>query len=414
MPYLRLARVYVSLSARAATPLGAPLFFGVFLVAYIVFGPQGMRASDLVFTMRTSAALALVLWAGWLVLALPVARLALVPPSSTYLRWLPAPRVLLYASAAVCVLLVELPWMVLFGRGEGIVAGFAAGLGAVAVHASLATRPFGIFHAVALTGWAISAFHPSTIVAFPSALLAAAIAVKHAIDRAPEVYAMARRRVRSRPPLVALATAHLSYVLRKEPAVLARALILSSLAGLALPLAARGHDLDTPPAFGGLALGLAAFAISPAMSGASAAIIRSERLAAWLCDVLGTSVRSRVFSAALAGGVIGSASGVLLGVIAACLLRDSAWAIILRVITIPAVFGFLAGGVFAGFAREAEASPQRGDRGMVSALVVTIVGVVMASLWGERALGLLLVLGALCIAIAPRRAEVLRRRRGMS
>jgi hypothetical protein len=127
MRYIRLARVYSSLSARAAAPLGTPIFFGLFLVAFIVFGPTGMRAADLVFTMRSSPLLAIGLWLGWTILLFPVARLALIPPSSLYLRWLPAPRAILYATAAGCVFVVELPWMILFARGEGIASAFAAG-----------------------------------------------------------------------------------------------------------------------------------------------------------------------------------------------------------------------------------------------------------------------------------------------
>ncbi|MBK9264199.1 MAG: hypothetical protein IPM54_30910 [Polyangiaceae bacterium] len=413
MRYVRLALVYMSLSARAAVPLGAPLFFGVFVVAFIVFGPTGMRAADLVFTLRTSWPLAFVLWTGWLVLALPVARLALVPPSSMYLRWLPAPRWVLYASAALSGLVVELPWMVLFGRGESIASGFAAGLGALAVHAALVTRPVGIVHVLVALGWAAIALQPSVMIAFPTACIASLIAVGHAMDRAPEMHAMARGSVRARAPVIALAMTHLFYVLRKEPAVLGRAFILSILAGLSLPMAARGHDLETPPAFGALSLGLAAVAISPAMSGSSAAVIRSERLSAWLCDVMGTSPRTRALAAALATSVIGAAAGLFLGLVAAILLRHSAWTLV-RVAMIPLFFGMAVGGAFAGFAREADASPKRGDRGMVSALVVTIMGVVTASLWGERALLLHLVLAALSIAIAMRRAEVLRRRRGVS
>lgn len=424
--YVGLARVYASLSARAAIPLGTPIFFGIFVVACIVFGPQGMDAADLVFMLRTSPLWMILLWFGWIVLLFPVARLALVPPSSLYLRWLPAPRAILYVSAAFCTFVVELPWIVLFGRGEGIVSGFSAGFGAVALHAAWATRPFGFVHALVLLGWAISAFllfpcsnvwgAPSTLpwLTLTIAGFTAALAVAHAIDRAPEMHALARGATRVRAPEMALALAHVTYIVRKEPAVVGRMIVLSALFGLILPFAARGHDLEAPSSFGGLAFGISAVALSPAMSGVSAAVIRSERLLAWLSDVLGTSARTRVWAAALASSLFGIGAGVFLGLVAVIGLHSREWTIVLRLVMIPILWGVIGGAVLTGFAREAEDSPRRGDRGMTATLIVMIAGIVSASLWGEYALGLLVLIAVVSFALAPGRWELLRRRRGTS
>ncbi len=414
MRYIQLVRVYLSLSARAAAPLGTPIFFGVFVVAFIVFGPTGMRAADLVFTMRTTPLLSIGLWLVWTVLVFPIARLALIPPSSMYLRWLPAPRTILYASAGFCALIVELPWMILWGRGEGIPSALAAGFGALTLHASWATRPFGLLHGLLWVGWALSAFLPFPRLALFTAVLTSVFAVKRAIDRAPEMHAMARGVQRVRAPSMALALAHTTYVIRKESAVLWRMVFLSSLAGLILPLAARGHDLEASSSFGALSLALAAIALSPAMSGVSGAVLRSERLSDWFCDVLGISARTRVIASGLASASIGALAGVLLGVVASCILHDPGSVIIFRVITIPAFFGAATGCVLTGLAREAGASPQRGDRGMVSALVVMIVGIVSASWWGELAIGVHVMAAVISLAIMPKRMEILRRRRGIS
>lgn len=414
MRYIGLVRVYLSLSARAAVPLGTPIFFGVFVVAFIVFGPTGMRAADLVFTMRTSPPLTIGLWLGWIVLLFPVARLALIPPSSMYLRWLPAPRTILYASAAFCVFVVELPWMILWARGEGIISAFATGFGALALHAAWATRPLGIVHGLFLLGWAISIFLPYPGLSLLVAGVTSIFAVKRAIDRAPEMHAIARGSSRARAPAIALALSHMTYVLRKEPAVLGRMLILSSLAGIIMPLAARGHDLETPPSFGALSLALAAISLSPAMAGVSGGVLRSERLSGWLCDVLSISARTRITAAALASASIGGLGGIFLGVMAVSLLHHPAWPVIARVIAIPAFFGAATGCILTGFAREAEASPQRGDRGMISALVVMVVGIVAASWWGERAIGVFGIVVMVSLTVMPKRLELLRRRRGIS
>ncbi len=414
MRYIGLVRVYLSLSARAAVPLGTPIFFGVFVVAFIVFGPTGMRAADLVITMRTSPLLTIGLWFGWIVLVFPVARLALIPPSSMYLRWLPVPRSILYVSAALCAFAVELPWMILWARGEGILSAFAAGFGALALHAAWATRPLDVAHGLFLLGWAISVFLPLPGVALLVAGTTSAVAVKRAIDRAPEMHAMARGSKHVRAPAIALALSHMTYVFRKEPAILGRMLILSSLAGIILPLAARGHDLEAPPSYGALSLALAAISLSPAIAGVSGGILRSERLSDWLCDVLSISAQMRIVAAAFASATMGSLAGVFLGVVAVSLLRDPTWAIVWRVISIPAFFGAAIGCVLTGLAREAEASPKRGDRGMVSALVVMVIGIVLASWWGERAIGVFGAFAMVSLVFMPKRMKTLRHRRGIS
>lgn len=414
MHYFGLVRVYSSLSARAAVPLGAPIFFGILVVACIVFGPQGMRAADIVVNMRSSPPFACVMWLGWIVLTFPVARLALVPPSSLYLRWLPVPRTILYASAAFCAFIVEMPFIVLFARGGSLIAGFSVGLGAIALHAAGTTRPYGYRHLLVLLFWAVSAFVPHSPIALGAASCAACVAIKHAIDRAPEVHALARGRLRVHAPAIALAWVHVRYVFRQEPAAIGRMIVLASLAAMSLPLAARGFDLETPQDLGALAWGLSAVALSPALSGLSGAVIRSEQLTAWLADVLGTSARIRVAGAALAMSVLGCGAGVCLGAMAMIFLRPSSAAIVGRISLLPIVWAVCAGSLFAVFARDAAASPKRGDRGMVATLVVIILGIISALQWGERAFVAGLAVAMLGLSLAPKRLERWRRRRGVS
>lgn len=414
MRFLALARVYLSLSARAALPVGMPIFFGVLVAACVVFGPTGMRASDLVHTLRTAPLVAVLMWLAWMVLVFPAARLALVPPSSSYLRWLPAPRAILYIAAALATWVVELPWVILFTAGEGVVSGLAAGFGAIALHAAYALRPWGWTHAVVLLGWALSAFVPQPAAALALAGVTMSLAVKQAVDRAPEVSSHVRGTPRIELPYVALARAHVMYVLRKEPVVLGRMLVMASLAGLVLPLAARGHDLETAPSYGALALGLAAFALLPGMSGVGAAVIRSERLASWLLDGLGTSGRTRVVAAALAAALFGAVAGLVIGLAASMGLSLHDGAIVWRVLAIPVVWGALAGVACTCLARETEASPRRGDRGLVLLLVMMFFGVGSASWWGERVFAVHFLLAVVALAFAPQRWERLRRRRGSS
>ncbi len=414
MRYFGLLRVYWSLSARAALPLGTPLFFGIAVVAGIVFGPTGMRAADLVFTMRSSRGFASIIWFAWLILTFPVARLALVPPSSLYLRWLPAPRAILYTSAATSTLLVEFPLMFLFAIGENALSGFTAGLSALALHSAGTTRPYGWRHLLVLVLWSISVFVPQRGAAFVGAVLAAVISVKQAIDRAPEVHALARGKTRVHAPALAIAYAHVHYVFRKEFAVVGRTIILAGLAGLSLPLAARGFELETPAEIGALVWGLSGIALTPALSGMSGAIIRSEQLMAWLADVLGTSATIRVAGAALAMAMLGCGAGVCLGTIALVFLQGSSAAIFARLLVLPVLWAIGTGALLTVYAREAAASPKRGDRSMVAAIVFVILGIISAVQWGERSLVLICCMVIVGLSIAPKRLERWRRRRGIS
>jgi hypothetical protein len=411
MRHLALAKILVVLGARAAYPLAAPLFLGIFVVASVLFGPNGMSPPEALAVMRASPTLLTVLWAGWLVLGLPAARAALVPPSGTYLRWLPAPRLVFHLAGGACALVVEAPWMLLFGRGEGLASAATAGLAALAGHALCATRPWSALEGLAAALVGLAVFAPAAPLALAAALVAASLAVPCAFRRAPEAAARANRRFSFRSPLGALASTFVLGVLRGEPAVLGRALALAALAGLVLPLAARGHDLAADASIGALALGLAAVALSPGLSGAAAAVVRAERAASWLCDATGTAPAARALAAALACGVVGAASGLVLGIVGALGLRAPV-ALTARLVALTVASGLATGAVLVGGAREAEASPRRGDRGMIQALVWAAFGAAGASLAGEASLGVMVVVAIPLLHLSARRAEVLRRLRG--
>jgi hypothetical protein len=119
-------------------------------------------------------------------------------------------------------------------------------------------------------------------------------------------------------------------------------------------------------------------------------------------------------AASLASAAIGAGAGLLMGFVSMLWMSHPVFAIVARIITIPACFGAAVGCILTGLARENEASSRRGDRGMVSALVVMIAGIVFASLWGERVLGVFIVAAALGFIMMPQRMATMRRRRGIS
>lgn len=412
MPLFTLARLLFGLSFRAAYPLGAPLLFGVLVVASVIFGPTGMRAAEVTHAMRASIPVAIALWAGWLVLSLPVARLALTPPGATYLRWLPAPRALFGLVAAAATMLVELPWVLLFLRGEGVSSALTAALAVLAAHALLVASSFRAKEFVAALLLAVAVFAP-VMPALPASLAAASLAVSCAIKKAPEIPAGVQRGVLGKTPVGALAAAHVLAVIRKEPASLGRSVVLAVLAALAFPLAARGYDLETDASLSGLVLGLSAASLPTGLSAVAAAVMRSERAAAWLCDATGLSPKARAGAAMLATGSLGALLGFGLGLGAAA-MQGARVVLLGRAILLAAAFGAATGVVLMGGAREADASPKRGDRAMVHALVWTIAGVASASLLGETAIFPLAVIASAIGISSTARALIIRRRRGFS
>lgn len=413
MHHWALARVYLSLSARSAVVLGAPIFFGILLVSAIVFGPTGMRPADLVFTLRSSPPFAAALWLAWLILVFPVAKLALIPPSSLYLRWLPSPRIVLYLAAAFATLVVESPWFLLFAAGENIFSGLAAALAALALHAVNTVRPLSLRHGLVCLGATIAVFAPMLAVSLPVAFATASFAVKYALDRAPEVHARAPSRARVIPPMFALARTHLTYLTRKEPAVLGRLLIVSSLSGLVIPAAARGFDVESPADFTRLSLVVSAVFLSPGTSGIASSVIRSERLMAWISDVLGTSVRDRSFGAACATSIVAMIAGLGSGVLALSFGHLPGYAFS-RILLVPVIWGFIVATIGTTSARESEAASKRGDRSLIFTLVLVIFGIISALTWGELSLVVLIGCALLALFVAPRRALRIRRLRGTS
>jgi hypothetical protein len=392
MRFLGLARLQLALSARAAWPIAAPLGLGIVVVASILFGGNGMRAADAVRQMRDAEALHLGLFAAWLALSLPAARAAFTPRGSRYLRWLPAPRWLFWLTGGAALLAIELPWMVLFGRGEGIVAGLAAGLLAVAGHALLLGKtihPSALATAV-LIGVGLH-FDRAAILAAPPA---AALGIAVAFRRAPELGGQTRtlRFPRSKAP--ALGLAHLLGAARGEPASFARAIPYAALAGLSLPLVVRGYDLVEESSIGAALLVLAAVALPAGLWGIAAAVLRAELSAGWLLAATGTGPGTRMLAATGGTVAVGAALGLSQATIATAALGARP-VLALRLLLLGLCAGAVTGAGASFSARRAAASPRRGDRSLGDILLWVALGLGAVALLGEASPSLLVFVAAL-------------------
>jgi hypothetical protein len=110
-----------------------PVWLGVATMAAVLFGPNGMRPHDLTLVMRDAPAVGAVIVAAWLLLIAPVGRSLFRSPGTAFLRSLPAPRGARWAIAGLGAIVAQLPWTILWGKGEGAVAAVIATAAAAGV-----------------------------------------------------------------------------------------------------------------------------------------------------------------------------------------------------------------------------------------------------------------------------------------
>src|SRR5512143_2505968 len=92
---------------------------GAAIVGVVVFGGNGMRPHDLTNLALHSTGVGAVLAATWALLFVPSARPLVRWDAASYLRALPGPRAAPIAIAAAALIVLQLPWLVLWIAGEG-------------------------------------------------------------------------------------------------------------------------------------------------------------------------------------------------------------------------------------------------------------------------------------------------------
>jgi hypothetical protein len=104
-----------------ATRRALPVWIGAGITAAVIFGGTGMHPHDLTQLALHMPMVAMGLGVTWVLLFVPTARLLVRDDATTYLRSLPfapwPPRVL----AVLALLVLQLPWLVLWLVGEHVV-----------------------------------------------------------------------------------------------------------------------------------------------------------------------------------------------------------------------------------------------------------------------------------------------------
>ena len=305
--FLTVGRALRLTSGRVFFPPATALLVGVLLASAIVFGGNGVRPADVVVAMREHPGARLAFWGAWLALVVPiVARLVDRSP----LRALPVPTWHAVGWLVPFALFAQIPWMLLFGLGEGLAGGLASGLLAVTVGFALASGAHGLL----LAALATIALSVPVAVAAPLALVMAILASRRAWIAGPREEGPPLRMLRRAPAVIALATSALLELARGHRAVLARAVALGVGSAAVLNLLAVHQPTDAP-----LARALAWSALPSAIAGAwiAAPIAQHVRSFEPLLRTLGRSPKLLVGSAALAVGVpalvLGSLSGPWIG-----------------------------------------------------------------------------------------------------
>jgi hypothetical protein len=309
--------VYLREAGRAAATRAAPLYFGIAVVCAILFGGNGMDAADAVRSLATFVPLRVGLWAAWLLATAPVARLLVDAPTTFWLRSLPGARAGVLAAVAIGLAAVEAPWVVLFARGAGPVAGAAALLCAAAAHASLIGGP-PLLAALIVAAVALGA--PAwALVAVGAA--AGMVAVPAAVRAAPERAARPQVPLVKGPAPVALALAYLASAWRAAPAAASRAVIVAAAGGALAALLSRNTGQSLQLAVGAPMLVLAS-------GGLVDAILAAEREAGWLLTASGAASSARAAGRAGAAAAVGAGAGAVFAALASAPLAP-AWGALL-------------------------------------------------------------------------------------
>jgi hypothetical protein len=164
-------RAVWSTSGRAAARVAGPTFSALAVLGAIVFGPNGMRARDLVLAMRASPSLGVAVGALWLALSVPAAEVTLGARGLRALRSQPLSLAWLVAAQGGLLLGLSLPLALLMARGHEGPWGVVAGLGALTSSSALAAlgvvtreaRPLARAAGLALGGAALTLVPPSLL-----------------------------------------------------------------------------------------------------------------------------------------------------------------------------------------------------------------------------------------------------------
>jgi hypothetical protein len=322
---------------------------GCGIVAAVVFGPTAMRASDLTGLALHDPGVGLVLAATWLLVFVPTARMIVRPQPAAYLHSLPGDPRAAYVVGALVLIVLQLPWLLLWILGEGL-------LGAAIVLATTAVI-------VAVARWR----PPRMRVQFP-----------------------AWRREGQ-----ALRAIHLRALRRRAGDALVRGAGLAVLAGAAGGLWIRNNQL-TGESAGILGASIIAVVLVPAQIGPALVTLGAHRETAWVAQAYGIARRTQIGALVVAVAVIHIAAASIAVIAAMIVAGAHPW---LPVLSLGVALGTSLGEARAMLANEG--SPTVAVRVVVGAIVASAIAVVCLAVLGAAGALAILAIGACMLLTVP-------------
>jgi len=395
-------RTLASTAFAAAATRAIPLFGGVALVAGVLFSPVGMDARDVTRSARNFPLIRLSLWAAWLIGTTPLARTLLSAPGAAFLRALPVPRWQLLVPLAAALLLLQGPFALLWGRGEGLASGIAVAIAAASAEALIVARPARIIEQASAVAAAFGiALSPRAPILIALSLPGLGVGVWAAFVRARHGGQQRFGWVKG-PATVALLLAHIIKLLRAEVGLVARGMLLAVLGGALAAIGARNNDHTDPAHYTAFSLAVSAIPLTIAVAGPAGAVQRAEARVRWLLDASGTSGATRAVAAMGAAAASGASFGLIH--VAFGVAADAPLAASLRAAPSLAAWGTALGAIAGHLARRAELRGKQGGGSYMGEMAMTA----LASLGAAALLDNLapIALGAVAVVFAVRSAKL--------
>jgi hypothetical protein len=387
---IRVVRVYLLEAGLPAAARAAPLYFGVLVVATILFGgPNAMRAADATHAFAASRPLRMLFWVAWIAAAAPAARILIQTPSTYYLRTLPRTGAAIAVALALGLAAIESPWIALYARGAGPLAGLTVALVAAGLHAAVvAPAPLAALVLAALLLW------PLPDVGFLAiGVTVAVLAVRSAYRRAPERAARRRRGLVVGPAPVALALAYLACALRSTPAALTRGILVAIAGGALTALVAHNNTAEGSIA---LALGMTGPILIVAAGGVVEALAVAEREASWLLITTRSGDGVQRGARAAATAAVGAALALVSGAVVVGYAGGG-----VALVAAEALWGAALALLVATGARLACRGPKRNGGAAVTWSVLLAIGAAtVAGLFGGTALAIFVPAALLGVLLA--------------
>lgn len=317
-------------------------WIGCAIVAAVLFGPTAMHPSDLTGLAFHDPGVGFVLGATWLLVFAPTARVLVRAAPAQYLYSLPGDPRGARLVAALALIGLQLPWLVLWTVGEGLL-GLAIVLAMTAV-------------IVGLARWRPPAF-------------------------------------RARPPAwrhggEALRGIHLRALGRRAGDALVRGAGLAVLAGAAGGLLVRNNQLEGEPA-GVLGASIIAIVLVPAQIGAALVTLGAYRETSWIAAAFGIAPRTRITALVTAIAIVHLAAAAIAVAAAMVISGPNPWLALLAAAVALATSLAEARTMVAS-----EASPAAAARIVVAAMVMTAIAVVCLAMLDAAGALAILAIGA--------------------